>query len=179
MVEESKLLVVDACVAINLVATRRWNEIFAANQHVPVMPRLALQEVLYLFDDEGERVEISLADLRETGELIIDELRPEQVTLVLELAAEVGRGEAAAIAIARSKGLSLATDDRLAQNISELGSGRLVTTSALIRAWAATKTQRRSEIVEVIELIEKRASFRPGRRDPHFEWWNAQRKSDG
>lgn len=175
MAAEPRLLVLDACVAINLRASGCWRQIFAAAEHLPLMPEIALREVLYLFNEEGEREEASLTDLQAAGNLVSCGLDSDQLAVMLALAAKLGQGEAAAIAVARTRELPFATDDRAAQDAADLEHDRLLTTPQLLRGWAESGNSNRGEISAAIKLIETRASFRPRSLDPDFDWWMSQR----
>lgn len=175
MAAEHRLLVLDACVAINLRATGRWRQIFAAAEHLPLMPEIALREVLYLFNDEGEREEAPLTDLQAAGDLLSCGLNSDQLDVMLAFAAKLGQGEAAAIAVATTRELPLATDDRAAQDAVDFGVDRRLTTPQLLRRWAESGSPKSSEIFAAIKLIETRASFRPRSLDPDFDWWMSQR----
>ena len=72
------------------------------------MPEIALREVLYLFNEEGEREEAPLADLQTAADLVSCGLDSDQLDVMLAFAAKLGQGEAAAIAIAETRELPLA-----------------------------------------------------------------------
>lgn len=177
MAADPRLLVLDACVAINLRACGRWRQIFAAAECLPLMPEIALREVLYLFNDKGEREEAPLSQIEVAGELLSCGLDAYQLEVMLDLAARLGQGEAAAIAVARTRELPFATDDRAAQVAADLAADRLLTTPQLLRGWAESDSPQNNEIAEAIELIETRANFRPRPLDPDFDWWMSRRGS--
>ncbi len=177
MAGSTELLVVDACVAINVRASQRWEEIFDANGWRALMPTIALGEVLYLFDDDGERQPVSLSELEASGALESRELGDGELQLMLRFAAKLGKGEAAAIATAKALGLSLATDDRAAQNAAQMDRGRLVGTPDLIRGWAEGIGVDRVAVAQTIQLIERRARFRPRSTDANTRWWKDHRKA--
>ena len=175
MAESNELLVVDACVAINVRATQQWEEIFGACGWRPLMPTVALGEVLYLFNEDGERQLVSLSELEDSGALQSHELDEEQLQLMLRMAAKLGKGEAAAIATAKCLDLALATDDRAAQNAAKMDPGRLVRTPDLLRGWAEGVGVERDVVARTIQLVEQRARFRPRSSDANTRWWIEQR----
>lgn len=173
--EKPKPIVVDACVAINLRASERWPDVFQAGDWLPLMPSIALGEVLYLFDDDGERTKVSFTEFVKAGELQSCELDADQLELMLSMAARLGAGEAAAIALAHSRELPLATDDRAARRHPLAKACRQITTPELIQAWADRARPSPEAIGRVLAMIETRASYRPRRDHPSAAWWEAQR----
>jgi predicted nucleic acid-binding protein len=88
-------------------------------------------------------------------------------------ARELGDGEAATLAVAESRGMAVATDDRKARRVvTTLNPQPAVTsTAAIVRAWALHRCD--EEIRACIRLIERRASFVPSRTDPDHDWWRS------
>lgn len=171
---ELRPIAVDACVAINLRATERWSEIFRGGGWSPLMPSVAFGEVLYLFDDDGERTEASLAEYVQHGELDACDLDPHELELMLSMAATLGAGEAASIAVAHARGLPLATDDRAARRHTLAQKCNQVTTPQLIRMWADRERPESAAVARVISMIETRARYRPRHDDPDSTWWGAR-----
>jgi hypothetical protein len=163
-------LIVDACVAINIRATGRWEEIFTAACWQPVMTTIALREVLYLFDDDGERQQAALDVDEVEGCLWSRELDERQLKLMLSLVSTLGPGEASSLALAATENLPIATDDQAASRHDVAQPIRVVATTELIRQWANFGVS--DEIVrEAIGVIDSRARFRPGAADPNHPWW--------
>jgi hypothetical protein len=173
--EKPKPIVVDACVAINLRASERWPDVFQAGGWLPLMPSIALGEVLYLFDGDGERTKVSFTEFVKAGELQSCELDTDQLELMLSMAARLGAGEAAAIALAHSRELPLATDDRAARRHPLAKACRQITTPELIQAWANRARPSPEAIGRVLATIETRASYRPRHDHPNSAWWEANR----
>lgn len=162
-------LVVDACVAINVRATGRWGEIFTTAQWQPIMTTFALQEVIYLFDEDGERQRIAL-DAEEAVGLVSQSLNDRQLTLMLQLVPSLGPGEASSLALAQTEEFAFATDDHAASNHELARANSVVGTTQLIRTWAE-KTAGEKCVKDVILLIDSRSRFRPGASDPNHSWW--------
>lgn len=166
-------LLVDACVAINIRATGQWNEIFAAAGWEPVMTTIALREVIYLFDDDGERQPVALDAEEVAGLLSRRELNERQLELMLGLVSTLGPGEASSLAVAATENLPIATDDRAASHHAIAKSIRIVTTTELIAKWAGSRVSD-EKVKGVIALIDTRARFRPGAADPRHQWWTSR-----
>lgn len=163
-------LVVDACVAINIRATGRWGKIFGSTGWQPVMTTIALREVIYLIDDDGERQQVAFDAGEVAGFLWSRELDDPQLELMLSLVSTLGSGEASSLAVAATENLPIATDDQAAARHPVAQPTRVITTTELVRGWANPGVS--EEIVrEVIGLIDSRARFRPGVADPNHQWW--------
>ncbi len=139
------------------------------------MPSIAFEEVLYLFNGDGERTRVSLSAFVQEEELASCELEDDQLELMLSMAASLGAGEAASITLAHSRGLALATDDRAARRHPLAQACRQVTTPELMRTWAEQGQPPPETIGHVLGLIETRARYRPPNHDPDTAWWEAHR----
>jgi hypothetical protein len=168
------MLVLDACVAINLRASRRWRQILGAGGWRALMPDDAFSEILYVFDAQGERVPASLDEEVENGQLIRCSLSEVELEVMISLSADLGRGEAAAIAVAKERGHPLATDDKAARRRVDPHPPGLFTTPELVRSWAGKCGLGPPDVRETVTLIESRAKFRPRSSDPDFPWWDSQ-----
>ena len=157
-------LLLDACVAINLAATNRLQQIAQAIDLTFVIVRQAAAEVGYLCD-------IADGDFIRTPLQIIA-LTPPEYPLYLRLARDVDDGEAATIALAVHRRLQLATDDRKARKLcTGLDIPEPRRTLALLRAYADAVTLRPDQLRDLLINIRDRASFQPPRSDPDHKWW--------
>ncbi len=52
----------------------------------------------------------------------------------------------------------------------------IVTTANLLRGWAVEQAGLPGRVAEAVRSIELRASFVPGRNDPHRDWWITVRR---
>ena len=147
------LLLLDACCAINLLASGAADEILQALPHEVAVARLVFErEVLYVraedgevpVEDEGARpeevgVELSLRPLADEGLLHVlePETHEEHATWV-DLALQLDDGEAMTGALAIHRNALLATDDRKAIRVlgQRLPESRILRTSELLKVWA-------------------------------------------
>src|SRR5207247_11373289 len=67
-------------------------------------------------------------------------------SLYVELALNLGDGEAMAVAIAKNRGWKVATDDRKARNKADAVGVSVVTTPELVQRWASDAAQSRAEV---------------------------------
>jgi predicted nucleic acid-binding protein len=169
-------VLLDACVAINVVAADSLDEIAEALDISLAITRQAANEVGFLREVSSSEVistAISLEHYSEKGAIEVVELQVDEYALYVELAAIVDDGEASTIAVAASRGLALATDDRKARRLcEEKNIPEPLRTLALIHAYADAVSLEQREICHILKRIRDRASFQPPRNDPDHKWWN-------
>jgi len=169
-------LLLDACVAINLAAAARLDQIADALQVTFVIVAQAASEAGYLRDIvKGTTVltPINLDQFSSNETLEIRELVPAELALYLEFAATVDDGEAATIALAIHRRIELATDDRRARRLcAERSLAEPVRTVALLHAFAEAARLKNDQVRQMLTQVRDRASFLPARSDPHLKWWN-------
>ena len=133
-------LLLDACVAINLAAAARLDQIADALQVTFMIAAQAALEAGYLRDTvDGATVltPINLDQFASGETLEIRRLAPSELALYLELASIVDDGEAATIAVAIHQRIDLATDDRRARRLcAERRLAEPERTVALLHAYA-------------------------------------------
>lgn len=171
-----KELLIDACVMINLAASRvPLRDLASRNGFKFAMARLAAAEVLYLapVDSGGTRDRIDVMEWVHRCDLTLVDPGPDEQFMFVEMARQVDDGEAATLAISIQRGWSLATDDRKAQRLAHAVEPpiELVTTPMLMRGWADGNDEPAECVSEVLRRIERRAAFAPRRNDPHHDWW--------
>jgi predicted nucleic acid-binding protein len=171
-----KTVLLDACVAINVVAADSLHEIAEALNLSLAITQQAANEVGFLREVRGSEVistAINLKQHSERGAIQVIDLEIDEYALYVELAAIVDDGEASTIAVAASRGLELATDDRKARRLCEERSiPAPLRTLALIHAYADAVSLEQQEICDILRRIRDRASFQPPRNDPDHKWWN-------
>lgn len=176
-----KLLVVDACVLLNLHASGQVEEILASLPCRCLVSPYASREALWylgLTEDNASltRRGITLEPLITGGLLEIVNLTSEEQTTFVELAEHLDDGEAASGALAISRSASVATDDlkalrvfaRLTPPLRTLG------TPTLLRFWAETSGIDRSEVAVALQAIRTGARFLPADSDRDAAWWKEQ-----
>jgi len=91
----------------------------------------------------------------------------------VQFAALVDDGEASCLAIAKSRGWIVATDDRKAIRIATEAGIAVVTTPELVERWATACHATSAEVSDVLIRIERFARFRPRGDSPFFSWWES------
>ena len=168
--------VIDSCCLINLCAAGNLRELLSTLKLSWHVPDAVLREALFLrgVDEEGRVVKerVELEGIVKKGILGTCSVEPgDESELYVQLAAVVDDGEAMALAIAKSRGWLLATDDRLAIRCAEDMAVRIITTPELMKRWADAARKARHQIASALRRVQERARFVPGPRCPLYDWW--------
>ena len=172
--------IIDACCLINLYASGKAESILASCAgEFHVSPEV-LKESLTIrrrdADDPGLLISapIDLSGAISAG--LLKECRLDgdiEIEAFVEFAAQVDDGEASCLAIARSRGWVIATDDRKATRLAAEAGVAVVTTPELLQTWAEATGPGDEILAEVLQNIELFARFRPRRSDPLYDWWTS------
>lgn len=147
------------------------------NLHVP--SRVA-EETLYILQPDPDdanrlvRSPIDLAHYTAAGLLQPCDLEgQEEIALFVQMAGQLGDGEAACFAIAAKRGWALATDDRRARRFADESSLTVITTPELVKLWAKNTRANDREIAGVLRNIQRFAYFTPRPGAPEYAWWTS------
>ena len=119
---------------------------------------------------------VDLTSLLEEGLIQLMRLEhPAEEISFIDLAANLDDGEAVTGALAFRRGWSVATDDRKARRVlGQLNPPvELVSTLELLKLWAEETRVPRDEPGAAMAEMQSSASYRPGARDPLYEWWRS------
>lgn len=170
------IVLIDACVLINLVASRHADAVLG---RVPWTGAIvgAVQREVHLVrrggvgDDADEREPLTLEPLVRSGRLAILEPTDDELEAFVVLSQVLGDGEAMTIAVALARGYDVATDDRKARHlIGERVS--LLSTLDLMRAWADAAQVPDQQMGQVLIDIRERGAYVPHRTHPLLGWWD-------
>lgn len=169
-------LLLDACVTINLVAAGPIHQIARSIGRGCLITRQAANEVGHLRDTADGEVRVTPIDLIDhvqTGAFEVIDLAPDEIPLFVELASLVDDGGASTIAVAITRGMPLATDDRKARRLcAERGLDQPIGTVALMRLYCEAHALDHAHVAHLLQRISSRASFHCPRGDPDLKWWN-------
>jgi hypothetical protein len=133
----------------------------------------AADEVQWLDPEtpDAPREHIDLSALYEEGSVQRLALEAGELDRFVALARELGDGEAATLALAEARSLSVATDDRKARRVLTVldPQPEITGTASIMQAWSSGR--RHEEISTALGLIEVRASFVPPNFDAASSWW--------
>lgn len=188
---EEQLLLLDACCAINVLASGVAEEILRVLPYEVAAAELVVdREVLALRaespknggDAEDDAEEVTLQPLVDAGLLqVLAPADDEEQAMFVALALQLDDGEAMTGALAIHREGVVATDDRKAIRVltEEVEPGvKVLRTSELVKTWADTRDCSPERVREALEAIEMSASFIPPRNDPlEGWWWEARRRT--
>lgn len=182
------LVLLDACVLINLHATGRIEEMLAALPYRFAVARYVLEEetlsVLSGQDAQGRAVPepIRLGSLVEAGLLeVLQVTSPAEQRALVRFAIDLDDGEAHTCALAVVRGGRVATDDRKARRVlasSQTADPPPLRTSDLLVAWSRAEEVSEDDLRQALLAVTRSARFLPPRDDPHAEWWRRRLEED-
>lgn len=182
--EPAEVLVLDACVLLNLCASGRIADVLSAAPRSLVSSYVSREALWYLapvdpLTGRVERREVALGPLLAARLVEVVELTPEESRTFITLARDLGDGEAASGAIAAGRSATVATDDRKARHVFARHLPPIVTisTAALLHAWEAHAAVAPADVAATIDAIRVRARFEPRKNDPDADWWRDRKRS--
>jgi len=176
-----RVLVVDACTLLNLLATGREVELVIALEAVLVSSAQARAEALFLcgppaVDDEEQRptkVPVDLVPLIDAGRLLVRALADDTANAFVARAAHLRDADASAVALAATMAVPLVSDDGKAQRVARRLHPDLVqlTTLQLVREAVERAGIEGAPLRELAKYLHERGNFDPPRRDPERSWF--------
>ncbi|MFT7840684.1 hypothetical protein Q5530_31465 [Saccharothrix sp. BKS2] len=163
----------DACIAINLLATDRVEDISRVLGIRFLMVTQAAKECGEVYQAQQthlvRRRSASPDDLPFAEVLTLDD---SELDVYVELARDIDDGEAATIAVARSRALHMATDDRKARRIAtQLGLAAPTGTTTILRDYADAAKLTPTELTMILRSVRDHANYIPRHIDDNIKWW--------
>jgi len=158
---------------MNLLATGDPVAILRAlKTHLLVTPTV-VGEVLFLEGEtpDSERVRIDLEPLAVAGVLSRVILGEDELELVVRLVRVVDDGEAEVMAVALTRGVRMATDDRKARRIASENGCVLLSTPELLHSWQTAASVSDELMSRVLGSVGRRSRYRPPMHHPLSGWW--------
>ncbi|WP_231384498.1 hypothetical protein [Leptospira alstonii] len=126
-----------------------------------------------------EKVKIDISHLIKSASIAILHIEDHEAQMVIDLSADVDDGEAYTIALAVSRKLNMASDDKKAtyffKNLCQ--DGIILSTEALLNKWANKNNIDSVILKSIIVKIEKCAKYSPPKDSEYFSWWKNIRES--
>jgi predicted nucleic acid-binding protein len=175
------IIITDASVLINIVASRVPDEILSGVGLKFVVCPDVLKEVKLLRDREtGEEHLIDLSAYFENGQLdLIELVSDEEFELLVDYASLMGSGdgEAMCFALAESRGLCVAIDDGRAirRALRKCPDFKTIGTLDVLAMWQKENSISPEAMNAVLIAIERFARYRPSVSHPRYEWWKNYR----
>jgi len=155
---------------------------FGLNLHIPSK---VTAETLYIMqpdeDDQTKLVKqpVDLQEYIAAGLLAPCDFQDEaEVEIFVQMATQLGDGEAACFAIAKQREWLLATDDRRARRFAADAALAVLTTPELVKLWAENTQASKEEIAGVLRNIQRFAYFTPRANAPEYGWWMGSLSED-
>lgn len=170
-------VVIDACCLINLYAVGHSRVGLLLHGRTWYVPSVVIRESLYIHQPQPDgttlKIAIEMQSLIDEGSIhSCDAVEEDELDLFIDFASKIDDGEAMALAIAKSRGWTVATDDRKAMRMAAEHSISVLTTPDLMKSWADAFHPSLQELRQSLEQIEKLATFSPSSRHPLHKWWN-------
>jgi len=172
--------IIDACCLINLYASGRIQAIIpACGGSIFVSAEVARESMSIRKVDPADTSLLTPSPIDLSQEIsiaLIKECRletEEEIESYVQFAVQVDDGEASSLAIAKSRGWIVATDDRKAIRLATESGIAVITTPELIERWAKNAGPNEYEIAQTIHAIERFARFHPRRGSPLYDWWTS------
>lgn len=176
--------IIDARCLINLYASGKESSIFQACGEFWV-PNQVQNEALCIRrvdEDDPTRLvsqEIDLGDAIAAGHIQKCQLEgQDELDAFVRFAMELDDGEASCLAIAKSRGWTVATDDRKARRIASESGISLISTPELIQRWVDSTSPDEATAGALLRRIERFARYYPRRGDPLHGWWTGLGETD-
>ena len=171
--------IVDACCTINLYAAGNLLTLLPALGAEWYITEIVVRESGFIRkadpDDPTKFVKepIDLKPALDAAILHTCTATDDELALFVELAALLDDGEAMCLAIAQSRGWTLATDDRKARRIARERGVFLLSTPELLKQWATITAAHVGDVARVLHNIQTFARFQPNSSLPEVDWWRA------
>ncbi len=173
-----KLLLNDTSVLLNLLAAECLVEISDDLDWQFAICAAVRDETKKLRDPvTGDMVPVEIAPLVVSGALTVLDLEGAEQDIYVEQASEVDDGEAMSIAIAATRGLELAMDDKQATSHvrRSFPSLRIWTTPEILHHWSTSNQVSAERLRSVVHAIEGKARYFPAKSHPLAAWWRSAR----
>jgi len=168
------VVILDACVLINVLASGRAQEILTGSGYSFGFCAVASKESAV--DANAPREAVELDPFVKSKCLTVYGLSGDaEQTLYVDYAADLDDGEAMTLALGFSRGYTVATDDRKARCIFLAYTGdatRLLSTPQILRRWSQSARLTAGELKRLLLESFHRGRFSPRSDDVEFAWWS-------
>jgi predicted nucleic acid-binding protein len=167
-------VVLDTCCLVNLAAIDGTLDCLASFELIWYVPTAVQTEGVFIRvaadSREVQRIDLTPSITKGTVQ-ICSPADDAEHALYVELALNLGDGEAMALAIAKHRGWKVATDDRKARTKADAVGVSVVTTPELVQRWASDTARSKADVTMALRRIETLARFSPAENSPAAKWW--------
>jgi hypothetical protein len=171
--------VIDACCLIDLLVSGHLEVILRSTGHTWHLPDAVRAEIPFIRRHDPTRpgsfvsAQVDLSPHLDTG--LLTACQPtdthEQRLFVQYAARFRSDGESMCLAIAESRGWSIATDDRKAIRVAQQVGLAVVSCPVLVKSWFDATRPDTATLDQVLTDIQTLARFRPNSTMPESAWW--------
>ena len=168
-------VVVDACCVINVSAGGPPRPVFESvgvRWYLPTTVWEETRQLTFPNDECPERASELQALLLDGVFVLCDLTTQDERDLFVTLATQLDDGEAMALAIAKCRGWTIATDDRVARRLARELSVPVLTTPDVVKRWVDTVRPSREVLRSFLQNLERLGRYKPSSRELLFAWWN-------
>ena len=172
-------LALDACCLLKLVAARRiFHENSTKLGFSLYVPQVVAKESIYILEpdedqtDQLVRKEVNMDDYVHRNLVSYCDVEGSyEFELYVQFAVKLDDGEAACLAIAKSRSWSIASDDRVARRLAMEHSVPIFGTPEIVKFWAERNSSSDQDIASAIGNIHRFAKYAPRASVPDADWW--------
>jgi hypothetical protein len=163
---------------INILASGRAQEILTGSEYKFGICTVVSKESIYLraADPNAPPDAVELDPFVKSKHLTVYGLTGDkEQTLYVDYATDLDDGEAMTLALAFSRGFTVATDDRKARRIfleDTVDTTRLLSTPQILKRWSSRARLTGEELKKMLLDVSRRGRFSPHSGDPEFIWWS-------
>jgi hypothetical protein len=170
---------IDACCLIDLLASGHAEAILQACGYTWYLPVAVQSEVLYIRQPDPAQagklvlVEVDLNPLLKSGALsLCQPYNDQEMDRFTQYATQFrSDGEAMCVALAESRGWTIATDDRKAIRIAQQAGLSVISCPQIVKKWTDLTNPDKAILARALKDIEIFAQFRPNPSLPEYQWW--------
>lgn len=170
---------IDACCLLNLIAAGNILHENSTKLGFSIfVPKVVAEESIYVLqpdDDQSGQLVRQKVDMNRYVERQLlsycDIEGSVEAELYVKFAVQLDDGEAACLAIAKSRSWIMATDDRVARRMAMEQSVKVLGTPEIVRNWAECNCVSDGEIALAIGNIQRFAKYTPRANGPDSDWW--------
>lgn len=177
--------IIDACCTINLFAAGNLPKLLSSLGGEWHVAANVVAETMYVRKpdpDDGSKLvrePINLRPAIDAGVIRPCSATEDEMALFVELAGVLGDGEAICLAVAQSRGWTLASDDRKARRVAGERGVPLLCTPQIVKQWATVTAASVADVARLLLNVETFARFRPNRSLPDADWWQEAARNEG
>ncbi len=170
---------IDACCLLNLIAAGNILHENSTKLGFSIfVPKIVAKESTYILEPDDDqsgqlvRQEVDMNRYVERQLLSYCDIEGSvEAELYVKFAVQLDDGEAACLAIAKSRSWIMATDDRIARRMAMEQSVKVLGTPEIVRTWAECNCVSHGEIALAIGNIQRFAKYTPRANGLDADWW--------